>query len=296
MRREHQSGRMQWQGEIALVALGQDEAVLGRFIAQKIPGSSLHVHRTVSLPDEHSFDRILELTADIFPKFPGLVFLAPCGVVVRAIAPHVRSKLSDPAVVVVDAGGRHVVSLLSGHEGGANNLCMLVANAIGAEPVITTTSEATKRLIVGLGCRRGTPGKVLIQAIKDALEPLGVTSEDVRLLATADVKRDEPGLWEASNALGIPVRIVSSKEIRSCVFAFSHSDFVQDSVKLPAVAQPAALLAGRRTRCLLPRTVMAPGVVVAVVQEDWPWSALDQVPPRTERTEPSAPSKPPQPS
>ena len=51
-------------------------------------------------------------------KYDGLVYIAPCGVVVRAIAPFLEHKTKDPAVVVVDVGGRWAVSLLSGHEGG----------------------------------------------------------------------------------------------------------------------------------------------------------------------------------
>ena len=77
-----------------------------------------------------TFQRIYDLTATLFPKVRGLIYVAPCGVVVRAVAPLLQSKLRDPAVVVADVGHRHVVSLLSGHEGGANDLAVHVANAL----------------------------------------------------------------------------------------------------------------------------------------------------------------------
>ncbi len=77
------------------------------------------------------------------------------GIVVRTIAPYIKNKYVDPAVVVVDDVGRFVVSLLSGHEGGANNLSHNVANALNTDAVITTGTEAKKDIILGIGCKRG---------------------------------------------------------------------------------------------------------------------------------------------
>jgi cobalt-precorrin 5A hydrolase len=70
-----------------------------------------------------------------------LVFVGSVGLAVRAIAPHVVSKLTDPAVVVVDEVGRHAIAVLSGHVGGANRLTQIVAAAVGAIPVITTATD-----------------------------------------------------------------------------------------------------------------------------------------------------------
>ncbi len=203
---------------------------------------------TQEAPTAERFTRIADLTAALFPVCRGLVYAAPAGVVVRAIAPLIRSKYEDPAVVVLDAGGRWAVSLLSGHEGGANALAIRVANILGAEPVITTTTEALKSVIVGIGCRRGTPAERIVAAVREALAEAGVALEEVRLLASADLKADEAGLLAAAEALGVPVRFIPSAEIRASTREFSHSDFVEEKVNLPAVAEPAALLAGRRTR------------------------------------------------
>ena len=86
-----------------------------------------------------------QLTAELFPEVDALVFVGACGIAVRAIAPHLVSKLSDPAVLVVDERGEHAISLLSGHIGGANQLARRVAQITGGEAVITTATDVNRR-------------------------------------------------------------------------------------------------------------------------------------------------------
>ena len=105
---------------------------------------------------------------------------------------------------------------------------------------ISTTTEAVKDLIVGVGCRRGhgrrrdrrrRSGSVVAGRLRSV--------DQVRLLASADIKADEPGLGEAARQLGLPLRLIAAEEIRHTARAFEHSDFVQEKVDLPAVAEPA---------------------------------------------------------
>jgi cobalt-precorrin 5A hydrolase / precorrin-3B C17-methyltransferase len=70
-----------------------------------------------------------------------LVFVMAAGIVVRSIAALLQDKKTDPAVVVIDEKGSHIVSLLSGHLGGANKLAREISRYIGGEPVITTSSD-----------------------------------------------------------------------------------------------------------------------------------------------------------
>lgn len=79
-----------------------------------------------------------------FREYDGLIFVSAVGIAVRFIAPFVQDKKSDPAVVVIDDGGKFAVSLLSGHLGGANKLTEELAQLLGAQAVITTATDRKK--------------------------------------------------------------------------------------------------------------------------------------------------------
>lgn len=252
----------------AAISLSNPGAKVAAALAASLGSVDLFLHASVTgFPEAARFRRIAKLTGELFPLYRGLLYVAPIGVVVRAIAPWIRHKTTDPAVVAVDVGARWAVSLLSGHEGKANDLALSVANAIGAEPVISTTTEAVKNVIVGVGCRRGAPADAIVQAVREAIALAQCDPARVRLLASAEIKAHEPGLREAAMTLGLPLRFIPADEIRHSVAAFERSDWVQEKVDLPAVAEPAALLAGRRTRLILNRRILH-GVTVAVAREN----------------------------
>jgi cobalt-precorrin 5A hydrolase len=213
-----------------------------------------------------SFAHVAELTRRIFSKYRALIYAAPCGIVVRSLDGCVISKLTDPAVLVMDVRARWVISLLSGHEGGANTLAMRLANIFDAEPIVTTTTEAEKDLIVGIGCRRGVECARIMDAVRESLKRVEMPETRIRLLASASVKSDEAGLLRAAEEFGIPIRFISMEQIRQCPFAVVRSEFVHKSIGVSAVAEPSALLAGRRTRLILPKTIYS-SITVAIALE-----------------------------
>ncbi len=262
--------------KIAFVTLSDPGALVVRQLVGVFPEAQVFLHEAVSeVFQGERFAGIVALTKNIFNEFDHIVYIAPCGVVVRSLDGNLRSKLTDPAVVVVDSGGRFAVSLLSGHEGGANDLCVKVSNILGAEPVITTATEALKNVIVGIGCRRGTEEKIISAAVREVLLMADVALEDVRFMASADIKSDEEGLIAAAESLGVPLRFIASEAIRAAAGQVQQHAFVEEKVGLPAVAEPAALLGGRRTKLIWPRTICN-GVTVALAKESFSWSVSDR--------------------
>ena len=87
-------------------------------------------------------------TAERFADSDALLFVGASGIAVRAIAPYVRDKFTDPAVVSVDEAGRFAVPLLSGHVGGANDLARLVARRTGGTAAVSTATDVNGRFAV----------------------------------------------------------------------------------------------------------------------------------------------------
>jgi len=86
-----------------------------------------------------------ELAATLFEQYQCIVYIGALGICVRAIAPSIKSKKTDPAVVNIDVNGRYVQPVLSGHIGGANTVASDLSRLLGATPIITTVSDSTDR-------------------------------------------------------------------------------------------------------------------------------------------------------
>jgi cobalt-precorrin 5A hydrolase len=127
--------------ETAVYALTPQGADLARRLADALRGDLFLPATLAARHGARPFDGLLRAVAGTFPRYGRHVFVAAAGIVVRAIAPHIRTKERDPAVVVLDSEGRFVVSLLSGHLGGANALAREAAAVTGGAPVITTATD-----------------------------------------------------------------------------------------------------------------------------------------------------------
>lgn len=194
------------------------------------------------------------------------VMVAASGIAVRFLDGLAQDKHSDPALVVLDEAGRFAVSLLAGHEGGANELAYRVAAVVGAVPVVTTATEALKPLTLGVGCRKGVAAGRIEAAVLHALgkHSLG----EVREVATVDLKANEPGLLEFCRVHGLPLRVFARATLAARPWVTRPSDWVKQNVGLDGVCEPCALVASPRGALLVPKTSLD-GVAVAVVQDKW---------------------------
>ncbi|MDA8064896.1 MAG: cobalamin biosynthesis protein [Thermaerobacter sp.] len=121
----------------AVLALNRRGAVVAGKLGEALPADVLLPRRL----DPAGFGSLAEAVGQAFSRYRGLVMVMAAGIVVRTVAPLLRDKFQDPAVVQVDEDGRFAVSLLCGHLGGANDLARRVAAVLGAQAVISTASE-----------------------------------------------------------------------------------------------------------------------------------------------------------
>jgi len=285
------------------------------------------------------------LVAETFDRYRAHIFLSACGIAVRVIAPHLRGKAVDPAVVVVDDTGRFAISLLSGHLGGANALARTVGGLIGAVPVVTTATDAagapavellardlglaldnavaTRRvnaalasgepvavydplgffsladpgqakhfewlaapeppgpdqplvvvdwrlgpetpetlylrppvLVVGVGCRRGTPAGAILELVHAVCAQAKASPKSLGLLASIEAKRDEPGLLEAAATLGVATRFFTAAELADIPVPHP-SAVVGKHMGVESVCEAAAKAASVGGRLLVPKTKSA---------------------------------------
>lgn len=141
---------------IAIIAVSRPGAALACRLAAALPNAALYLERRAAAssppPDgAQLYDLPLRpVLQKLFADCRALVIFLPVGAAVRLLAPVLDSKRQDAAVVCVDDAGRYAISVLSGHTGGADALAQTVADAIGAQPVITSASDALQVTAVDL--------------------------------------------------------------------------------------------------------------------------------------------------
>ena len=128
-----------------------------------------------------SFDSVGKVIREQFIRCDRILFICAVAIAVRTLAPYIKSKVTDPAVLVADEQGRFLISLLSGHIGGANEWCEQLSYKIGAIPVITTATDARGVFAVdvfAIAHNMRIVNPVMIQDISGRIlngEPVGIT-------------------------------------------------------------------------------------------------------------------------
>ena len=281
-------------------------------------------------------ESLRDWTGRMFQEMDGLIFIGAAGIAVRAIAPFVRDKMTDPAVVVMDEAGRFAVPLLSGHMGGANDLAREAARRVSAdllagkpvglqsdfpldgalpaglvpgpgpegtvwvsrrnqwpEEALRETADGgpgdaaagesvrilgaryvlqliPRTVHAGIGCRKGTPARQIEGALRQAMAAADCRMEALASLASADRKKEEPGLVETAARLGVPFHTYSPEELRKAEGIFPSSDFVKAAIGVDNVCQRAAVLELGRAggRVVLEKQVFD-GVTVSLTEDNW---------------------------
>ena len=206
------------------------------FLSGKLPANEIQA--TV-------FDGLADAISEQFRRYEGHIFIMATGIVVRMIASLIQSKVKDPAVLVVDDHGLHVISLLSGHIGGANALAINVAECIGANPVITTATDVNQTPAIDV---LATEKQLYIE------NPQAIKTVNMSLLKSERIGLHDPyeclkGLVPGSAPWsGLGAKDGSLKDDESANMILKARVFIDDvQVKLPPqtlVLRPPTLMAG----------------------------------------------------
>ncbi|MBQ3965887.1 MAG: precorrin-4 C(11)-methyltransferase [Treponema sp.] len=266
--------------------------------------SSQTVHVISCFGENHP--ALHDICADCFSQAQGgkrllIVFVGAAGIAVRAVAPFVQSKASDPALVCLDEGGRFVIPLLSGHLGGANEAAQTIAAFLGAIPVVTTATDvrgvwaidtwakahgwhipdlvtakkitaallAGKKIFsAGIGCRKGSDSRRLSEFVRSVFAENGLDLSLVKEIASIDLKKDEKALSDFAAELGLPFVTFTAEELNAADAGhsgFTSSDFVLEKTGTDSVCERAAVSAAHTSAdWLLLRKTSRDGMTVAV--------------------------------
>ncbi|OWT33433.1 hypothetical protein BGI41_02400 [Methanobrevibacter sp. 87.7] len=286
-----------------------------------------------------------------FNNYDGIIAIMATGIIVRMIAPLIQSKDKDPAILTIDEKGNYVVSLLSGHLGGGNQLCSYIAKLINSKPVISTSTDVNfkygidslayknfykiidvkkilpfnkaildnvplqissdkdlkfltkyfsnstftklpdkrlgelstinfkfskddeeysidlyeKKLVIGIGSRRGKTKNNILIAIDEVLNNLKIPISRVNSIATISIKKDEHGIIQACTELNKKLEIIDIDEVRN----FHHedcskSDFVYNKFGIDGVCEQCAMISVGPNGKLIHKKIAMDGVTVAV--------------------------------
>lgn len=181
------------------------------------PGVTLWIPEAIkSLEVTQSYQGSLKThLASLWPNQRAFVFCLATGAVVRLIAPLLHNKSHDPAVVVVDQAGRFVISLCSGHQGGADLLARLVAQQLGATPIITGAANdlglpGVDVLGIPFGWHRGEGNWTEVSAVISRQETVGVIQEA------------GSSLWQTQLPAGHPFDFAQSQPPKAKIFITSQ--------------------------------------------------------------------------
>jgi cobalt-precorrin 5A hydrolase len=218
---------------IKIFALTQAGNKLAQALQKKLPSSEV-CFKPKPFSEQVQID---------FMNGHGLIMICATGIAVRCLAPVLKNKHQDPPVLVLDEKGKFVIPLLSGHEGGANDFALQVANILSAQLVMTTAKPYLKPVYtVGMGCERHCPKENLSQLLSECLLHINISVDDISSINSIDIKADEVALMALSQDMDKPFNTWDTTQLGSMESLLStKSDYVYNTVGVYGVAESAAL-------------------------------------------------------
>lgn len=215
-----------------IVSLTDPGNVLASSLCEKIQGE--HWHRPENFQQQ---------IRSAFSSGRRLILICATGIAMRTLAPVLKDKHQDPAVLVLDESGQHVIPLLSGHEGGANQWADEIAALTQGQAIITSARQYLKPIwVAGMGCERNCPEPVLAMLLAQALSKAGLRPGDLSAICSIDVKADENGLIGLAERMQKPYICYPAANLREVEDQLQNpSEVVFKEVGCYGVAEGAAL-------------------------------------------------------
>ena len=228
-----------------LISLTDAGQRLGERLTGLIPAAS-HLHRPQPFAEQ--------LQAR-FRAGERLLCICAGGIVMRSLAPVLKDKHHDPAVLLIDEDARFVVPLLSGHEGGGYAWGQALAAVLGAHCVITGAQPFSRPITaIGMGCERDCPQEQLAELMQQ-----GLAGHQPAAIASIDIKSDEQGLLALARQQQLPTLFFSASELNRYRERLQNpSALVYRETGCYGVAEAAALaaaeqLSGAPAQLLIPK-------------------------------------------
>lgn len=180
--------------KVGIIAFTTNGCRTASAIAQAFPKDEVELFAK-STSDElglkHVDTSMREWTGNAFAIYDAIVFVGAVGIAVREIAPFVKSKDVDPAVISVDEKGKFSIPLLSGHIGGANGLAVMIAGSIGALPIVTTATDINGKIAIDSFAVNNNLTITSLHAAKDVAARI-LAGDPVGLVCEVTIKGEAP--------------------------------------------------------------------------------------------------------
>lgn len=191
--------------KLAVWTVTRGAGLNGVEIKNKIEGIDVFTLSKFKIDNSIQMENFTEELNEAFNKYDGHIFIMATGIVIRKIASLIKSKDVDPAVVVIDEGMNFVISLLSGHLGGANDLTQNLHEIFGLVPIITTSSDVTGKIAVDTLSQKLKCNLKSLEAAKKVTS-LIVDGKNVELSLPKNICNENPeGVMVISNKENLEV-------------------------------------------------------------------------------------------